>query len=47
MKNSERTKSVQISEDVHNKAKEYCQDKFLKMGKFIETLILREINTNK
>ena len=39
----EKTKSVQISENVHNLAKEYCTKKFLKLGGFIEELIIKEL----
>jgi len=39
----EKTKSVQINEQVHNMAKLYCEKKFLKLGKFIEKLILKEV----
>ena len=43
----EKTKSVQINENVHTKAKLYCKKKFLKLGGFIEELILRELNDKK
>jgi hypothetical protein len=39
----EKTKSIQISENVHNLAKEYCTKRFLKLGGFIEELILKEL----
>lgn len=39
----DKTKSVQISENVHTLAKEYCAKKFLKMGRFIEELIIKEL----
>lgn len=42
----DKTKSVQINEQVHNKAKVYCEKKFLKLGKFVEKLILKEIEDN-
>jgi hypothetical protein len=40
----EKTKSIQISENVHNLAKEYCTKKFLKLGGFIEEIIIKELN---
>jgi hypothetical protein len=40
----EKTKSVQITEDIHNRAKSFCNKKALKIGRFIEDLITRELN---
>ncbi len=41
----EKTKSIQITEDVHNRAKLFCKKKALKIGRFIEDLITKELNT--
>lgn len=43
MELKQKTKSIQISDEVHNKAKEYCRKKFLKLGGFIEELIIKEL----
>jgi hypothetical protein len=43
METKNKTKSVQINEDIHDKAKTYCKKRFLKMGGFIEELILNEL----
>lgn len=40
----EKTKSVQIKEDIHVRAKDYCNKKALKLGRFIEELINKELN---
>ena len=40
----EKTKSVQISEDIHTRAKLFCNKKALKIGRFIEDLITKELN---
>lgn len=40
----EKTKSVQISEEIHTRAKHFCSKKALKIGRFIEDLITRELN---
>lgn len=39
----EKTKSIQINEDIHNRAKIFCNKKALKIGRFIEELIIREL----
>jgi hypothetical protein len=41
----EKTKSIQISEDIHTRAKHYCSKKALKIGRFIEDLIIKELNS--
>lgn len=40
----EKTKSVQISEEIHTRAKHFCGRKALKIGRFIEDLIIKELN---
>jgi hypothetical protein len=40
----EKTKSIQISEDIHTRAKYFCSKKALKIGRFIEDLITKELN---
>jgi hypothetical protein len=44
MLTKEKTKSIQISEDVHTRAKLFCSKKALKIGRFIEELIIKELN---
>jgi hypothetical protein len=40
----EKTKSVQINEEIHNKLKIFCGKKALKISRFIEDIIIRELN---
>lgn len=42
-----KTKSVQINENVHDLAKQYCKERFLKLGGFIEELIIKELKKNE
>jgi len=37
-------KSIMISEDTHKALKIYCANNNLKIGKFLETIILNQIN---
>lgn len=43
----DKRKSILIDDVIHQKAKEYCAKKFLKLSCFIEGLILNEINKSK
>lgn len=43
----EKTKSIQISEDIHTRAKNFCSKKALKIGRFIEDLITRELDNKE
>lgn len=42
-----KTKAVQIDEPIHTQLKQYCDDNGLKLQKWVEKLIINEINEKR